>query len=205
MKERVVEAVGIPHTEVDLILAGGESVGFSHCRPVSGDRLAVYPRVRDARHRDPSVGSVRHRSAIHGSSSTSTSAGSLGCCGSSASTCGTTAGLDDAALAAICADEHRILLTRDRGLLKRRQVTHGLFVRADQPVDQIVEVLRRLDLAGRLAPFTRCLRCGDWLVAVRKSDVLDRLQPLTRRHVDDFARCRGCGQLYWEGVSTMTA
>ena len=107
--------------------------------------------------------------------------------------------LDDAALAAIGGDEHRILLTRDRGLLKRRQVTHGLFVRADRPFDQIVDVLRRLDLGRRLAPFTRCLRCGGALAAVTKADVLDRLEPLTRRHYDDFARCGSCGQVYWKG------
>ena len=193
----VVEAVGIPHTEVDLILVGGASVDFSH-RPVSGDRLAVYPvfetldigpvgRLRPVPLREPrfvvdvNLGRLARLLRLVGFDVQYDRH------------------LDDAALAAISDAERRILLTRDRGLLKRRQVTHGLFVRADRPFDQIIEVLRRLDLAGRLAPFTRCLRCGEVLVAVRKVDVLDRLEPLTRRHVDDFARCRGCGQLYWKG------
>jgi uncharacterized protein len=193
----VVEAVGIPHTEVDLILVGGASVDFSH-RPVSGDRLAVYPvfetldigpvgRLRPVPLREPrfvvdvNLGRLARLLRLVGFDVQYDRH------------------LDDAALAAISDAERRILLTRDRGLLKRRQVTHGLFVRADRPFDQIIEVLRRLDLAGRLAPFTRCLRCGEVLVAVRKVDVLDRLELLTRRHVDDFARCRGCGQLYWKG------
>ena len=96
-------------------------------------------------------------------------------------------------------DFGRILLTRDRGLLKRRNVTHGVFVRSDRPFDQIVEVIQRLDLAARLAPFTRCLRCGGTVAAVAKHDVERRLEPLTRRHYDEFRRCTECGRVYWRG------
>jgi uncharacterized protein len=95
--------------------------------------------------------------------------------------------------------EHRIVLTRDHGLLKRRRVTHGLFVHAERPVAQAAEVVQRLDLANRLAPFTRCLRCGGELAPVDKADVLDRLEPLTRRHYHRFHRCRACGHIYWRG------
>jgi uncharacterized protein with PIN domain len=91
------------------------------------------------------------------------------------------------------------VLTRDRGLLKRRQVTHGLFVHAERPVEQAAEVVRRLDLANRLEPFTRCLRCGGELAPVDKAEVVGRLEPLTRRHFDVFRRCRGCRQIYWRG------
>ena len=193
----VIEAVGIPHTEVDLILAGGRSVGFAH-RPASGDRLAVYPvfesldiapvgRLRPTPLRDPrfvvdvNLGRLARLLRLLGFDVRFDRH------------------LDDADLAAVAEADRRILVTRDRGLLKRRQVSRGLFVRADRPLDQIVEVLRRLDLAGRLAPFTRCLRCGGRLTAVSKAEVLDRLEPLTRRHVDDFARCEGCDQVYWKG------
>jgi uncharacterized protein len=91
------------------------------------------------------------------------------------------------------------VLTRDRGLLKRRRVTHGLFVHAERPVEQAAEVVHRLDLANRLAPFTRCLRCGGELAPVDKAEIVDRLEPLTRRHFDAFRRCRSCGQIYWRG------
>jgi uncharacterized protein with PIN domain len=74
-----------------------------------------------------------------------------------------------------------------------------LFVREDDPFDQVVAVVRRLDLAGRLAPFSRCPRCGGVLAPVDKADVIDRLQPLTKRHYDDFHRCGACAQLYWRG------
>jgi uncharacterized protein len=193
----VIEAIGIPHTEVDLIVADGESVGFDH-RPSNGDRLAVYPvfesldigpigRLRPAPLRDPRFVVVINLGRL---------ARLLRLVGFDV-TCDRH--LDDAALADIGAREHRIVLTRDRGLLKRRQVTHGLFVRADAPYEQIVDVLRRLDLGHRLAPFTRCLGCGGRLVPASKAEVLDHLEPLTRLHYDEFARCSGCGQVYWKG------
>ena len=122
------------------------------------------------------------------------------CCGSSASTCASTATSTTPTSPRSPRRSGASSLTRDRGLLKRRQVSRGLFVRADRPLDQIVEVLRRLDLAGRLAPFTRCLRCGGRLTAVSKADVLDRLEPLTRRHVDDFARCERLRPGVLEGI-----
>jgi uncharacterized protein len=193
----VIEAAGIPHTEVDLVVIDGEPVGFSH-RPASGDRLAVYPvfesldlapivRLRPEPLRDPrfvvdvNLGRLARLLRLLGLDVFYAPE------------------LDDEALAHVSATEHRILLTRDRGLLKRRTVTHGLFVREDRPFDQVVSVVRRLDLTARLAPLTRCLRCGGVLTAVDKDAVLHRLQPLTRKHYDAFHRCADCGHLYWPG------
>jgi uncharacterized protein len=193
----VIEATGIPHTEVDLVVVDGEPVDFSH-RPASGSRLAVYPvfetldlspivRLRPAPLRDPrfvvdvNLGRLARLLRLLGLDVRFDPA------------------LDDVALARISCDEHRVLLTRDRGLLKRREVTHGLFVRETRPSDQVAAVIRRLDLAGRLAPFTRCLRCGGLLEAVDKNDVVDRLEPLTRRHYHEFSRCTMCGHVYWRG------
>ncbi len=193
----VIEAFGVPHTEVDLVLVNGEPVGFAH-RAAPGDRLAVYPvfetidigpvnRLRPRPLRDPRfvvdvhLGRLARLLRLVGFD---TSWGNA---------------LDDETLAAISETERRILLTSDRGLLKRRRVTHGLFVRPGPAVDQVVEVVCRLDLADRLAPFSRCLRCGGELAAVTKAEVDDRLEPLTRRHVDEFHRCRVCGHVYWRG------
>jgi uncharacterized protein len=193
----VIEAAGIPHTEVDLVVVGGEPVDFSH-RPSSGDRIAAYPmfetldlapiaRLRPVPLRDPrfvvdvNLGRLARMLRLLGLDVRFDP------------------GLDDEALARVSREERRVLLTRDRRLLKRRQVTHGLFVREDRPFDQVVAVVTRLELAGRLAPFTRCLRCGGVLVPVDKAEVIDRLEPLTKRHYDDFHRCESCRQLYWRG------
>ncbi|MGY4100402.1 Mut7-C RNAse domain-containing protein [Nocardia sp. R16R-3T] len=193
----VIEAAGIPHTEVDLVLVDGQPVAFGH-RPLDGDRIAAYPvfetldigrvtRVRPHPLREPrfvadvNLGGLAKLMRLMGLD--------VRCRWDA----------DDAALAELSAAEHRILLTRDRGLLKRRNVTHGVYIRTDQPIDQIVELIRRLDLVERLAPFTRCLRCGGAVVAVAKAEVEARLQPLTRRHYDMFRQCRNCGRIYWQG------
>jgi uncharacterized protein with PIN domain len=193
----VVEAAGIPHTEIDLIIVNGEPVDFSH-RPAVGDRLAVFPMFETldigpvARLRPSPLREPRFALDVH-----------LGRLARLMRLVGLDVwwapDVDDGTLAMIGQAEHRTVLTRDRGLLKRRAVTHGLFVRSERPFDQVVEVLRRLDLADRLAPFTRCLRCGDRLTVVAKDEVLDRLEPLTRQHYEEFSRCAACGQIYWRG------
>ncbi|MEU1981140.1 Mut7-C RNAse domain-containing protein [Nocardia sp. NPDC019395] len=194
----VVEAAGVPHTEIDLLLVNGESVGFGH-RPRPGDRLAAYPvfesldiaaltRVRPHPLREPrllvdvNLGGAARLLRLMGLDVR---------CEFDA---------EDAELAEIAVDDHRILLTRDRGLLARRIVTHGLFVRAGLPVDQVVEVIDRLDLSNCLTPLTRCLRCGAPLADVAKADVIDRLPPLTRHEHNTFRRCTGCDRVYWAGT-----
>jgi uncharacterized protein with PIN domain len=193
----VLEAMGIPHTEVDLILVNGDPEGFSH-RPAVGDRIAAYPmfealdigstaRLRPTPLRDPrfvvdvNLGRLARLLRVLGFDVWSSS------------------DADDQTLTDISLDEQRILLTRDRGLLKRRAITHGLFVHSEQPEEQTLEVIRRLDLGQRLAPLTRCLRCSGTLATVTKDEVIDRLEPLTRRYYDEFSRCTECGRVYWPG------
>jgi uncharacterized protein len=94
--------------------------------------------------------------------------------------------------------EERVLLTQDRGLLKRRALAHGALVRGARPDEQLADVLDRF--APPLAPLSRCTACGGRLEAVAKSDVVDRLEPGTRRSYDEFSRCRECRRVYWRGA-----
>lgn len=193
----VVEAMGIPHTEVDLILVNDVGRGFDY-RPVSGDRIAAYPvfealdigptgRLRPVPLREPrfvvdvNLGRLAWLLRLFGFDVWWSN------------------DADDQTLAEISGAQRRILLTRDRGLLKRRAVTHGLFVRPDDPEEQAVAVIRRLDLERRLAPLSRCVRCNGVLAPVAKEDVIEELEPLTREHYDDFSRCTQCGRIYWPG------
>jgi uncharacterized protein len=193
----VLEAMGIPHTEVDLILVNGSSQGFGH-RPSTGDRIAAYPMfealdvgstttLRPAPLRDPrfvvdvNLGRLARLLRVLGFDVWwSTDA-------------------DDATLAEVSLSEQRILLTRDRGLLKRRAITHGLFVHSQHPEEQTLEVIRRLDLTQRLVPLTRCVRCNGTLATVPKDEVIDQLEPLTRQFYEEFSRCTQCGRIYWAG------
>jgi uncharacterized protein with PIN domain len=102
-------------------------------------------------------------------------------------------------LAHISATEQRILLSRDRGLLRRSIVTRGYLVRAGEPREQLIEVCRRFNLYGSIAPFRRCLDCNSLLQGARKDLISHRLPSETRKHYDEFHICSGCNRIYWKG------
>lgn len=106
---------------------------------------------------------------------------------------------DDAVLAAISHSEQRVLLTRDRGLLKRKIVTHGHCVRDIDPQKQLVAVIRRYCLHDQVALWTRCVNCNGLLDPVEKNEILHLLEPKTRLYYSVFSRCVDCGQIYWRG------
>jgi uncharacterized protein with PIN domain len=95
--------------------------------------------------------------------------------------------------------EGRIVLSRDRSLLKRRQIVHGHAVRAADPTAQLAEVLAFYGLAGPFRPFSRCVRCNVDLRPVAKAEIDHLLLPLTRRYFDTFRTCPKCGRVYWPG------
>jgi hypothetical protein len=196
----VIESQGVPHTEVDLVVANGEPVGFEH-QVQDGDRIAAYPAFRciDVSSLPP----LRPPAWLPGEAPRFVLDGHLGTLASYLRMLGFDAlyqnDYEDADLARISAEEGRILLTRDRGLLKRRQVVHGYHVWATDPEQQVAEVLRRFHLFDQISPFRRCLRCNGPLTPVAKEAVLDRLEPLTRRYYDEFALCPACDRVYWRG------
>jgi uncharacterized protein len=195
--KHMVEDLGVPHTEVDVIRVNDRSVDFSY-GVLDGDRIGVYPLSETPdltpliRLRPHPPRQVRFVLDIH--------LGKL-------ATYLRLLGFDtlyqndfaDETLARLGADESRIVLTRDRGVLKRSLVIHGYCVRAADPKAQVKEVLERFDLAGSLAPFTRCLRCNGLLAPVDKAAILDQLPRRTREFYEDFYQCAGCKQVYWPG------
>jgi uncharacterized protein len=105
---------------------------------------------------------------------------------------------DDDVLIELANATRRVLLTQDRGLLRRRRLWLGAFVRGAHPDDQLRDVLDRF--APPLAPRTRCGTCNGRLAPARKPDVERDLQPGTRRTYQAFCRCTGCGRVYWRGA-----
>ncbi len=199
--KHMIEALGVPHTEVELILVNGESAGFDRVLR-DGDRVAVYPRfealdvsallrVRDRPLRESPPG-LRFIADAH--------LGGL-------ARLLRLAGFDtlyrndfsDREIVGLSLAEHRIVLTRDRELLKLRELTHGCFVHALKPEAQFRELVRRLDLAGSVRPFSRCLECNQPLQAVDKAVVFDRLPPSVRAAHDRFTTCPRCRRIYWQG------
>lgn len=203
----VIEACGVPHPEIDLIVAadpngGARAVGCSWCveAPV---RLEIYPVPAPATVLpDAPRLQVRHFSRF-------VLDGHLGKLARNLRLLGLDAAYerdaDDRRLLEIMAAEDRALLTRDRRLLMHSIVRHGYYPRSQDAEEQTHEVLDRFSLrddTAHLAPYSRCLRCNSPLTPVAKSEVLAPLadEPLTLRYYDAFRRCTGCGQIYWPGT-----
>ncbi len=191
-----IEALGVPHPEVELILANGRAVDFSYSLQ-DGDRFSVYPQFTSLPLgsllllRSP-LQSTRFVLDVH-----------LGKLASYLRLLGFDTwyryDCDDAELAAISNSQQRILLTRDRGLLKRSIVTYGYWVRAIAPIEQSREVLQRFALRSKIQPFRRCLRCNGDLVSVEIDEVSARLPDKTRQYYNEFYLCQRCQQVYWKG------
>lgn len=194
----MIESLGVPHTEIDLILVNGESVDFSRLvQP--GDRISVYPEfeafdlaglthlrpepLRRTRFvLDTHLGKLARYLRL------------LGFDTLYSNTC------SDARLAELSAGGvRRILLTRDQGLLKRSRVTHGYYVRETAPEAQVREILRRFDLYRRARPFTRCLQCNGRLRAAAIEEIRARVPRGVLRDFDTFSVCGQCGRAYWPG------
>lgn len=192
-----IESIGVPHTEVDLILANGESVDFDY-RLRDGDRFSVYPvfesldissvtRLRPHPLREPRfvldchLGRLARYLRMLGFDSLFRS------------------DYADETLLQISVEQRRILLTRDIGLLKRRQLERGYFVRSTRPRKQLSEVAERLQLQNCMRPFSRCIVCNGDVSPVRKEDIVELLPENTRRFFHEFYQCRNCLRIYWKG------
>ncbi|MDC0711449.1 Mut7-C RNAse domain-containing protein [Stigmatella sp. ncwal1] len=194
----LLESLGPPHPEVDLILLDGQAVDFTH-RVEAGSRVAAYPAFHalevtallrvgrplpDVRRFALDVGLGRL-------------AGFLRMLGFDTLWRND---FEDRELARLSQEDARLLLTRDLGLLKRAEVLHGYFPRHTDPAHQLVEVVRRFQLAARMQPFTRCMACNGLLVAVGRDDVLGRIPPGVAALHTHFLQCPSCQRVYWPGT-----
>ena len=192
-----IESLNVPHAEVDLILINGVAAAFG-TRLGDGDRVSVYPvfealdlgplvRLRPRPLRDP-----RFLLDVH-----------LGRLARSLRLLGFDSdygnNYDDDELTDRVTRQGRILLTRDRGLLKRSAIERGYYVRQTRPREQVLEILARFDLVGLIKPFSRCMACNAVLQPASKLEVSQSLPPRIRDSHDEFTRCQGCGRVYWRG------
>ena len=195
--KHMIEAIGVPHTEVELILVNGESSNLDRLL-ADGDRVAVYPKfasldiselllVRQPPLREPRFVADAHLGGL---------ARLL-----------RMAGFDtlydnnylDEEIEQVALTGKRIVLTRDRELLKRRGISHGCYVHAIRSEEQFREMVRRLDLVDSIAPFTLCLTCNVPLQPVDKAEVLERLPARVREQHTEFCVCRMCQGVFWKG------
>ncbi|AJP03551.1 hypothetical protein TU94_20770 [Streptomyces cyaneogriseus subsp. noncyanogenus] len=184
----VVESLGVPLTEVGTLVVDGREVAPAHV-PAAGESVTVRSverpqRVPGAPLRfllDVHLGTLARRLRLLG-----------------VDTAYESTDIGDPALAARSAAEKRVMLSRDRGLLRRRELWAGAFVYSTRPDDQLHDVLDRF--RPELRPWTRCTACNGLLRRAAKEEVADQLKGGTQRTYDVFAQCSACGRAYWKGA-----
>jgi len=193
----LVQSLGVPHTEIDLILINGKPEDFSYLVR-GGEHISVYPAFTSLAI-DP-VSRCQPRDALELRFILDTHLGKL-------ASYLRMMGFDtlyqnnssDPDLAETAGRDNRILLSCDRQLLMRNRVTYGYFVRSRNPRQQLDEINQRYNLAAQQRPFTRCMACNGELHTVTRDQVEAELMPGTLKHYDRFSRCLGCGKVYWKG------
>ncbi len=194
----IVEAMGVPHTEIGMITSLGTAKDLWYI-PEDKDRIRVYPvepplnvtiptllrpdpfpKVRFIA--DVNVGKLAKLMRLIGFDTAYENRWS------------------DSDIAEKAFKEQRIVLTKDRDLLKRKIISYGRLVRSIKPWDQLAEIVHFFGLDKRISPFRLCTLCNRTLVRVRKEDVIQELEPLTRIFFNEFTRCPQCGKVYWAGT-----
>ena len=192
-----IESIGVPHTEIDVILVDGRSVDFAH-RLRGGERVAVYPvferfdaspvthlrpqPLRDSRFvADVHLGTLARNLRLLGFDTV------------------WRRDLDDETIIDIASDEGRIILTRDKGILKNGRVTHGYWLRATDPAKQLEEVMRSLHLGGSVRPYTRCMGCNGELETISRANAAKSVPLQVLLVYREFKRCKHCARVYWPG------
>lgn len=190
-----IEAQGVPHTEVNMVTVNGLHVDFSY-KLKDGDKVDVYPascvtgkkyrlRLRnEPEHRfilDVHLGKLARLMRLAGFD------------------CLYENDYNDHQIADISKSQERIVLTRDRRLLKFSSIVHGYWIRSHNPEDQLREVINRYSLHDLIDPFNRCLECNGKIEPVDKDSVIHCLEPKTILYFRDFYQCENCKKVYWKG------
>ena len=193
----MIESLGVPHTEVDLILVNGISVDFSYLVN-NGDDISVYPMFESLdisnlqRLRAKPLRKPKFILDVH---------------------LGTLAkymrmlGFDtlykndyiDEEIVKISLKERRAILTKDRGILKRSEVTHGYWIRSTKTEEQLIEVMKRFDLKNQIKELSRCLLCNSLLKKISKEKIIDRLPRKVKEFQNEFYYCKNCDKIFWKG------
>jgi uncharacterized protein with PIN domain len=194
----LIESLGVPHTEVDLILVNGKSVEFNFLINDCDD-ISVYPvfesmDISEVQHLRPKpLRKPKFVADVH-----------LGRLTRYLRMMGFDVyyrnDLDDEEIVKISLGEKRTILTKDRGILKRTEVTHGYWVRSTRVEEQTKEVVKRFDLKKEIKEFTRCIECNDVLNSVEKKEIIDELPANVAKLQNEFYKCPSCEKIYWKGT-----
>jgi len=193
----LIESIGVPHTEVDLILVNGKSVNFRYLIK-DGDDISVYPvfesfDITEVQHLRPKpLRKPKFVADVHLGRLTRY----LRMIGFDVSYKNN---FNDDEIVRISLQEKRAILTKDRGILKRNEVTHGYYVRNTKVEEQVKEILKRFDLQNEIKEFSRCLECNELLKSIKKETIIKQLPPKVAASQNEFYKCPSCKKIYWKG------
>lgn len=192
-----IESLGVPHTEVDMILVNSLSVDFNY-KLLDNDRISVYPVFESldiagvTLLKERPLRNTRFILDVH-----------LGRLAKLLRMTGFDTlyekDYEDNKIINLSLAEKRIILTRDTGMLKQKKVTHGYWIRSVYPEVQLLEVINHFDLSTKINPLSRCIKCNGTIAGIPKEIVMDELQPLTKQYYNEFYSCFSCGKTYWKG------
>lgn len=194
----VIESLGVPHSEIDLILVNGSSVDFSYIVQ-ENDKISVYPvfesfDISEVTHlREKPLRNNRFICDVHVGKLVKY----LRMFGFD---CLVNNNYFKDELISISLEHKRTILTRDRHLLKRNEITHGYWIRNEDPIQQVKEVIERFHLEKVIKEFTRCMECNNELQKIEKIEIEHLLPPKVKEHHNEFYKCPSCNRLYWKGT-----
>jgi len=196
--KNVIESIGIPHTEIDIILVNNESVKFSY-HLKNRDLIFVYPfsnylNFSNVIHLiENPLDKPKYIVDVH-----------LGKLAKYLRMLGYDTlyknSYKDIEIIKIARNEKRIVLTRDLGILKNKDVILGYWLRSQNPKDQLIEVITRFNLISSIQPFHRCINCNGIIKKTDKGSVIDNLNSETIKYSDEFYQCESCKNIYWKGT-----
>jgi len=202
----IIESMGVPPSEVDLILVNGQSVNFSYA-PKNDDKVSIYPvfesfdistvsRLRAQPLRDPKfildapLGKLTKYLRLLGFDALYQDTESHD--------------FSPSSIDQIGKKDKRIILTRDKNVLKKKIITHGYLIKAVDPKKQVEEVISRFDLFSKIKPFSLCLKCNVKIVPIEKNKIANKLPSIISRHFNKFTLCPQCKRIYWQDIHYQT-
>lgn len=193
----LLQGLGVPPAEVDLLLVDGEPAGFGACLR-GGERVAVFPVFERFDIGELSLPRRRplRRPRFVADVHLSRLARYLRLTGFD---CLSPADADDAELLELSLKDARALLSKDRRLLAHERLQRAWRVRAVKPRRQLLEVIAAFQLEALVRPFTRCLVCSAVLVAASAAGLGERVPRDVRDRHPEVWRCPGCERVYWPG------
>ena len=195
--KHIIESLGVPHTEIGKIVGENKEVDFNYI-PVNSQKITVLSIIPPFDVSRPSL--LRPEPLQKIRFVVDVNVGKL-------ALLLRMLGLDaeyspkfsDKDILSLCKKEKRIVLSKDTGLLKCKQIIFGRHVRSIYPDDQLIEIIKFFGINGPFNFFARCLRCNKKLVPISKKDILHRLEPKTKKYFNKFKICPQCRRIYWQG------